>query len=174
MICAILIPESERSNAYENQNHVGPAAGRSAGGWTAAGGVLLPVSSVLRDGHGPGRAGVCLGLLAVSCLGVGVCRADLLGPGPGVESLRQHRCKGYGLHREKCPGPAHRQPPGLCRRGDIPGGNAHCGLSGCRQCTSDPPDHAAGDLLLPGSGDRAVCPGPGWWRMPPPCGRTTT
>lgn len=27
MICAILTPESERSNAYENQNHVGPAAG---------------------------------------------------------------------------------------------------------------------------------------------------
>jgi hypothetical protein len=49
------------------------------------------------------RAGVCLGLLAVSCLGVGVCRADLLGPGPGVESLRQHCCKGYGLHWEKCP-----------------------------------------------------------------------
>lgn len=33
-------------------------------------------------------------------LGVGICRADLLGHGPGVESLRQHRCKGYGLHRE--------------------------------------------------------------------------
>ena len=58
---------------------------------------------VLRDGHGSGRAGVCLGLLAVSCLGVGVCRAGLLGPGPGVAGLRQHCCKGYGLHWEKCP-----------------------------------------------------------------------
>ncbi len=48
-------------------------------------------------------AGVCLGLLAVPCLGVGVCRADLLGHGPGVAGLRQHCCKGYGLHREKCP-----------------------------------------------------------------------
>ncbi len=73
----------------------------AAGG--AAGGVLLPVSSVLRDGHGPGRAGICLGLLAVSCLGVGVCRAGLLGHGPGVAGLRQHCCKGYGLHWEKCP-----------------------------------------------------------------------
>ena len=42
-------------------------------------------------------------VLAVSCLGVGVCRADLLGPGPGVAGLRQHCCKGYGLHWEKCP-----------------------------------------------------------------------
>lgn len=46
MNCAILTPESERSDAYENQNHVGPAAGRPAGGRTAAGGILLPVSSI--------------------------------------------------------------------------------------------------------------------------------
>ena len=36
------------------------------------------------------------------CL-VGACRAGLLGHGPGVAGLRQHCCKGYGLHWEKCP-----------------------------------------------------------------------